>query len=250
METYVRGMKTKVLKPREQGDLGELSAMEWLASQGAKVAIPVFHSPDWDLLAEFDSRVARVQVKTSRQQRDGRWRVVVSTSGGNQSWNGLVKYFDARRCDFLFVHVGDGRRWFIPARAVYSRSALTLGGADYAEFEIEPGRPLLGKPPLESVTTRRGSADVGESGETVNLVPRLLSGFESHLPHSHPVVAAPLASKEPWPPPRNSRTRISPQHQITIPIDSFRGAALQVGDRLRARADGHGRVVLERFDAE
>jgi Holliday junction resolvase-like predicted endonuclease len=238
------------LKPREQGDVGELSAMEWLASQGARVAIPVFHSPDWDLIAELDSAVARVQVKTSAQLRNGRWRVVISTRGGNQSWNGLVKYFDARSCDFLFVHVGDGRRWFIPARAVDSRSGLTLGGSSYAEFEIEAGRPLVGEPRLESITTRRGSADVGESGETVNLVPRLLSGFESHLPHEHPVVAEPLTSMEPWPPPRDSRTRISRKHQITIPIGAYRGAGLQVGDRLRARADGHGRVVLERFDAQ
>jgi Holliday junction resolvase-like predicted endonuclease len=55
----------KRLKPREQGDLGELSAMEWLASQGARIAIPVFHSPDWDLIAEAGGRVFRVQVKTS-----------------------------------------------------------------------------------------------------------------------------------------------------------------------------------------
>src|SRR5919106_6384358 len=117
-------METKRLKPREQGDLGELSAMEWLASQGAKVAIPVSHSPDWDLLADFNEAIARVQVKTSMQERNGRWRVVISTRGGNQSWNGLAKYFDARKCDFLFVHVGDGRRWFIPARSVDSRSGL------------------------------------------------------------------------------------------------------------------------------
>jgi bifunctional DNA-binding transcriptional regulator/antitoxin component of YhaV-PrlF toxin-antitoxin module len=61
------------------------------------------------------------------------------------------------------------------------------------------------------------------------------------------VVHEPLPSNEPWPPPRDSRTRISPQHQITIPIGAFRGAGLQVGDRLRAKADGQGRVVLERL---
>ena len=29
------------LKPREQGDMGELSAMEWLASKGAHIYVPV-----------------------------------------------------------------------------------------------------------------------------------------------------------------------------------------------------------------
>ena len=54
----------KMLTPREQGDFGELSAMQWLASQGASVALPVGHSPDWDLIAELDGRLLRVQVKT------------------------------------------------------------------------------------------------------------------------------------------------------------------------------------------
>jgi hypothetical protein len=49
-------MATARLKPRDQGDLGELSAMEWLVSQGARVYIPLFHSPDVDLVAEFEDR--------------------------------------------------------------------------------------------------------------------------------------------------------------------------------------------------
>jgi hypothetical protein len=103
------------LKPREQGDLGELSAMEWLASQGARVAIPVFHSPDWDLIAEAGGQVLRVQVKTcANTNAVGNYQVRLSTSGGNQSWNRVIKRFDPTRCDYLFVLVGDGRRWFIP----------------------------------------------------------------------------------------------------------------------------------------
>ena len=41
--------------------------------------------------------------------------VTVCTRGGNQSWSGLVKRLDPTSCDYLFVLVGDGRRWFIPA---------------------------------------------------------------------------------------------------------------------------------------
>ncbi|MGE0305555.1 MAG: AbrB/MazE/SpoVT family DNA-binding domain-containing protein [Acidimicrobiia bacterium] len=42
------------------------------------------------------------------------------------------------------------------------------------------------------------------------------------------------------------RTRISAKHQITIPVDALRAAGLEIGDRVIARADGAGRVVLER----
>jgi len=49
----------------------------------------------------------------------------------------VVKYSDPQRCDFLFVHVGDGRRWFIPTAALDGKSGLNLGGPKYSQFEIE-----------------------------------------------------------------------------------------------------------------
>ena len=126
----------------EQGDLGEVSALGWLVSVGASVAVPVGHSPDWDLVAELDGRLLRVQVKTCTYVRNERWEIRLCTRGGNQSWNGVVKRMDASRCDYLFVHVGDGRRWFIPSGRVEGGSLIRLGGPKYAEFEVEPGRPL------------------------------------------------------------------------------------------------------------
>jgi Holliday junction resolvase-like predicted endonuclease len=131
------------LSPRRQGDLGEMSAMEWLGTQGCGVWIPLGHSPHIDLIAEDDEeQLLRVQVKTTRLQLNHRWAVAVCTRGGNRSWNGIVKRFSATRCDWLFVLVGDGRRWFIPAGAVGGGTRLNLGGPKYAEFEVDPGRPL------------------------------------------------------------------------------------------------------------
>src|SRR5436190_17173014 len=118
--------------------------MIWLTQMGADIFRPVLHSPNGDLIALFADRLIRVEVKTSNQrQPNGRWPVLISTRGGNQSWSGLVKYFDPARCDYLFVHVGGGRRWFIPTEALECRSALTLGGPKYAKFEIEPAWPLV-----------------------------------------------------------------------------------------------------------
>jgi len=45
---------------------------------------------------------------------------------------------------------------------------------------------------------------------------------------------------------RRGTARISAKHQITIPVDALRAAGLEVGERVVARADGPGRVVLER----
>jgi hypothetical protein len=133
-----------MLTPREQGDFGELSAMQWLAWQGASVAVPVGNNRHWDLMADLDGRAVRVQVKTTRSWRLGRWEVRVSTSGGNQSWNRVVKLLDPSRFDYLFVLVGDGRRWFIPSARIGGGTALRLGGPKYAEFEVEAGAPIPG----------------------------------------------------------------------------------------------------------
>src|SRR3954454_90215 len=125
-----------------QGDFGELSAMQWLAERGAKIAVPVGHNEHWDLVAEVEGNLLRVQAKTSTFWRNGRWEVTLCTRGGNRSWNGLVKRLDPARFDYLFVHVADGRRWFIPGHEVAGHSSMLLGGSKYARFEVEPGDPI------------------------------------------------------------------------------------------------------------
>src|SRR5215831_12568512 len=110
------------ISPRRQGDLGELSAVEWLGSQGYGVAVPFGHSPDYDLIADDGESLLRVQVKTSTRYQERRWEVMICTRGGNQSWNRVAKLFDSSRCDWLFVLVADGRRWFIPASSVDASS--------------------------------------------------------------------------------------------------------------------------------
>ncbi|HEY2437426.1 MAG TPA: group I intron-associated PD-(D/E)XK endonuclease, partial [Solirubrobacteraceae bacterium] len=115
------------VSPRRQGDLGELSAIEWLVHEGYAVSLPIGHSPDYDLVADNGERLVRVQVKTATRFRHRRWEVALCTRGGNQSWNGMVKLFSASRCEWLFVLVGDGRRWFIPSQAVEGGTGVHLG---------------------------------------------------------------------------------------------------------------------------
>jgi hypothetical protein len=134
--------------------------MEWLARQGARIYLPVGHSPDVDLIAEAGRKLLRIQVKTCACFVRGRWQVFIATRGGNQSWNGIVKNFDPSRCDFLYVHTMEGRRWFIPSSAIEGRTSILLGGPKYQGFEIECGPPLNAKSGdglLESPPGTRGS---------------------------------------------------------------------------------------------
>jgi hypothetical protein len=104
--------------------------------------VPVGHSPDWDFVAELEGRLLRVQVKTCTVFCDHRWHVTLCTRGGNRSWSGLVKRVDPACLDVLFVVVGDGRRWCVPADRLGGRSHIVLGGPKYAAYEVEPARPL------------------------------------------------------------------------------------------------------------
>lgn len=47
---------------------------------------------------------------------------------------------------------------------------------------------------------------------------------------------------------RRTGTRISVKHQVSIPVRELRASGLRVGERLTARTEGPGRVVLERVE--
>ena len=156
------------LSPRKQGDLGELSALEWLITHGYSINLPYGHSPHCDLVAEDGPTLLRVQVKTSTVFRNGR---CVCTRGGNQSWSGLVKRLDPARIDYLFALVADGRRWFIPSEAIDGCTKLHLGGPKYAAFEVDHGWPLsAAQAAYRYASAAPAGFRSGQTGSAVNRV--------------------------------------------------------------------------------
>jgi hypothetical protein len=236
------------LKPREQGDIGELSAMEWLASRGAHIYVPVGHSPDVDLVAEVSGDVSRIEVKTSTQRVGARWGVNIATRGGNQSWSGLVKRFDTSRCEFLFVHVGDGRRWLIPTGALDCESSLTLGGPKYAEFEIESGRPLAARSSDVVLQSGRSPGEYprGQRMAAVNRPAQSFAGSTPASPISSPRRVKP--SNYERKPGQRGEAIINQKRRLTIPQRPFFEAGFANCGRVRVRADGPGRLVVEQIE--
>ncbi len=237
------------MKPRQQGDIGELSAMEWLASKGAHIYVPVGHSPDVDLMALVEGAALRIEVKTSTYRNEARrWQITISTSGGNQSWNGLVKHFDRKRCEYLFVHVGDGRRWFIPTGAIDGTSSLLLGGPKYAEFEIEPGRPLEAGS-SEAALQSLGCPGEYRSGQTGCAVNAVALSFRGSNPLS-PIASAQRLEPNNYErkPGQRGEAVINQKRRLTIPQKPFFEAGLANGGRVRVRADGPGRLVVEQIE--
>lgn len=257
--TYVLPVRERLINRRQQGDLGEASALEWLTGVGATISIPFGHSPDYDLVAEVEGRLLRVQVKTSvfqTQTPSGhpRYGIGLVTNGGNQSWSGVAKRFDSSRADLLFVLVGDGRRWMIPTAAVQASNSILLGGPKYAEFEIEGGRPIedivYGRSnSLESEITA-GECPSGQRERAVNAPAYVLRRFESCLPHPPRPPTPPRHRFQPSKYERtagkNGQAAINQKRRVTLPQKALLGAGLRDGDRVHATADGPGRIVLEK----
>ena len=148
----------------------------------------------------------------------GHYQARLSTSGGNQSWNRVIKRFDPSRYDYLFVLVGDGRRWFIPVGAIDSSHCVVLGGLKYSEFEVEPGRPLV---PNSKPASLESGLPLGEypRGQRTAAVNRQAQAFAGSTP------ASPICRESAFeggaagshPQRKIGRARIWGKGQITIP---------------------------------
>jgi PD-(D/E)XK endonuclease len=240
---------------RQQGDLGEASAIEWLTSVGALVLIPLGHSPDFDLVAEAYGRLLRVQVKSSTQRLataggEARSAVALATSGGNQSWAGTRTKIDPRSFDYLFALTGDGRRWFIPSSMLEARTSITLGGPKYSEYEVDRGRSI------DDLVYGEGRdiespAEPGEypSGQRTAPVKRLA------MPSQVRILPPPFRLRPGFRASKHERSRgrcgeavINQKRRVTLPQRACIEAGLQDGDRLLVTSDGDGKVMLERID--
>jgi hypothetical protein len=234
--------------PRQQGDLGEAAAIEWLTRIGGCVAFPLFHSPDYDVVADLSGRLLRIQVKTSRRTANGtqHYQVQLATSGGNQSWTGVIKTLDRAKVDFLFVLVGDGRRWFIPAGEIEGKRAISLGGDKYSEFQVGHTAPFDHAGPSPSkLGDPWGGAGVGEPGQTVNLVamPEWV-----RFPPPPPPPPPGGESSSGRGPSALGRTKMSKHHQVAVPRAVAAASGIQPGDRFRVESDGIGRFVMTRVE--
>jgi hypothetical protein len=237
----------RALNRRQQGDLGEISAVEWLTRQGALALLPVGHSPDFDLVGQLAGRLLRVQVKTSTQEirtPNGHLRCPVSlvTTGGNRSWTGVSKLIDRSRIDYLFVLTASGRRWFIPATDIDGQRTVQLGGQKYAEYEIEPAPPireLVYRKDAALESTRPGEYPRGQRTAAVN---------RQALPSQVRLLPPPSESDDPSDPPAIGRTRMSANHQVSVPLAVAAAASIEPGDRFRVESDGTGRFVMTRIE--
>ena len=101
-------------------------AIAYFATIGATVSLPLTDSQEYDLIADVDGKLSRVQVKTTNFVKREHYYVELRTKGGNKSGTGKTKKFDPSMVDQLFILTGDGKQFLVPTKELKNINSLTL----------------------------------------------------------------------------------------------------------------------------
>jgi PD-(D/E)XK endonuclease len=109
---------------REQGAIGVGKAIAYYAAKGYAVFIPVSDVSRYDLIVDTGERLLRVEVKTTTQVNG---HVRLTTQGGNQSWNRVIKKISSDECDLVFlVNLNTGSEQEYEASFLTGRSSIKV----------------------------------------------------------------------------------------------------------------------------
>jgi len=111
---------------KKQGDMGLGAAIFHFTKLGQTVAIPLTDSQDYDLIADFDGSLKKIQIKSCNFKRKY-FEVNLSVKGGNRTSVGSIKRFDNSNCDFLFIIVDQSQKYLIPTKELKAKCNLVLG---------------------------------------------------------------------------------------------------------------------------
>lgn len=118
-----------------QGNLGFGKAIEYFTSHNITVALPLNDTQKYDLIADFNGGLQRVQVKTSRYTRNNTSYEVMLKNCGGTSKGSKIRPFDNTACDYVFVLTGNNKMYLIPTAEIIATNTITVGNK-YSEFEV------------------------------------------------------------------------------------------------------------------
>lgn len=122
----------------KQGNAGLGQAIAYFTKAGYGVCIPLTDSEDWDLVVSKDSKLFKVQVKTSSQFDGGSERFEINVKGGNNGKNLTCKDASMQDWDMIFLyHIKTGLCAVVPKEKLTVKHAMTFGKSlKYDEFVI------------------------------------------------------------------------------------------------------------------
>ncbi|MFZ1258098.1 MAG: group I intron-associated PD-(D/E)XK endonuclease [Candidatus Saccharimonas sp.] len=125
------------MKTKEKGDLATAHAISYFMTNGYEVCLPIGDKRPYDLIAEQEGKLYRVQVKYAGYYTgEQKYKAALRTMGGNQSYFSAKKYSDTD-FELLFIYVGNGRMFLIPWPELKNRNSVSIEASKFARFEVK-----------------------------------------------------------------------------------------------------------------
>jgi hypothetical protein len=114
----------EMMNTKQQGAIGVAKAIAYYTGLGYAVFIPVSDVSRYDLVVDDGNGPKRIEVKSTVQMQG---RVQLRTLGGNQSWNGVVKFISPDDCDEVFCYnINTGTHKIFTATELAGRTTVTV----------------------------------------------------------------------------------------------------------------------------
>lgn len=121
-----------------QGSFGLTSAIYNLTKLGYIVSIPIIDNQSYDLIADKDGTLNKVEVKTTGSKApSGNYTVQIKSVRSNKTVN-TIKNFDKSLVDILYILTAENTNYIIPTQELEATCSITLG-AKYDKYKIKEG---------------------------------------------------------------------------------------------------------------
>lgn len=120
-----------------QGNIGLGKAIEYFTSKCIPISLPLNDTQPYDLIADFNGGLQRIQVKTTRytETQGKSYAVQLRNCGGNRTGKARAVPFDNTSCDYLFVYTAANKMYLIPSKNIDATNSITVG-IKYTEYEV------------------------------------------------------------------------------------------------------------------
>ena len=119
-----------------QGNMGLGRAIEYFTSNNITIALPLNDTQKYDLIADFNGKLQRISIKTSRFTQNNKSYFVALKNSGGASGKGVIRKFDNDSCDYVFIYTGDNNMYLIPAKDIVATNAICVGNK-YTEYLVK-----------------------------------------------------------------------------------------------------------------
>lgn len=119
-----------------QGNLGLGKAIEYFTSKSIPIAIPLNDTQKYDLVADFNGKLQKISVKTSRYTENGISYSVQLRNTGGSSGNNKVRPFDNQSCDYIFIYTAKEELYLIPSNIITAINSINVG-PKYEQYKIK-----------------------------------------------------------------------------------------------------------------